>query len=218
MPTAGTVNNGTVCAGLATAFSSTGGTTGGAWSSSNTSVATVNPTSGLVTGIAAGSATITYTVTTSCGTPTASGTVTVNAVLAAGTISGGNAVCNGSTLSLSASGNSGGTWASTNTGVATVDQYGLVTSVAPGNTNITYTVSNTCGTSMATQPFTVNTVANAGTISGSANVCAGLSTTFTANGTVGGVWSSSNSAVARLMHQPVWLQVWLPEAQPLPIR
>ena len=45
-------------------------TPGGTWSSSNTSVATVN-TTGIVSGIATGTATISYSVSNSCGTSVA---------------------------------------------------------------------------------------------------------------------------------------------------
>ena len=47
--------------GLTTTLSNT--TTGGVWSSSATSIATVNSSTGVVTGIASGTATITYTIT-----------------------------------------------------------------------------------------------------------------------------------------------------------
>ncbi len=196
-PNAGTVSGAaSVCAGLSTMFTSNG-TGGGSWSSSNTAAATVNSTTGVVTGVAAGNATITYTLTTGCGTVTASAPITVNPVLNAGTISGGPSVCMGSTLNLSASGSSGGSWTSSNTGVASIDiSSGVVTSGTPGNTTITYTVSNSCGTSTATKLITVNAVANAGTVTGAAMVCTGLSTTFTSNGTTGGTWSSSNPAAA----------------------
>ena len=59
--TAGTITGSqTICVGATSQFT-TNGTIGGAWSSSNTSVAQVNA-AGLVTGIAAGTATITYTI------------------------------------------------------------------------------------------------------------------------------------------------------------
>ncbi len=197
LPNAGTISGvASVCAGSATTFS-TNGTSGGSWSSSNTAVATVNPASGVVTGVAQGNATITYTITTGCGTASQSAPITVNPVFNAGTISGGSSVCINSNLFLSASGNTGGTWNSNNTNVATIDPAtGVVTGVAAGNATITYTLSNGCGTSTATQVVTVNALANAGTISGASTVCSGLSTTFTTNGTSGGTWSSSNTAVA----------------------
>ncbi|MGN6531341.1 MAG: Ig-like domain-containing protein [Ginsengibacter sp.] len=198
LPNAGTVSGATtVCAGLSTPFSSTGNT-GGVWSSSNMAVATVNASSGIVTGLSAGNAIITYTVSTSgCGTASQSAPITVNPVLNAGSISGGSSVCAGSSLNLTSNGNSGGTWSSSNTSVATIDAAsGIVTSITAGNTTITYSVSNTCGNSNTTQLVTVTAVPSAGTVSGAAAVCAGASTPFTSNGTSGGAWSSSNTAVA----------------------
>ena len=89
----------------------------GTWSSSNPAAATVNAANGLVTGVAAGNAIITYTVTTMCGTVTASAPITVNPVLNAGTISGGSSVCMGATIRLSSNGNSGGQWTSSMQGL-----------------------------------------------------------------------------------------------------
>ncbi|MDP4739491.1 MAG: GEVED domain-containing protein [Crocinitomicaceae bacterium] len=74
-PLAGTQ---TVCTGATVAFSTA--STGGTWSSSNTAVATINPNTGVVTGVAAGTATMTYTIlnsTTWCPPSTATRTVTV---------------------------------------------------------------------------------------------------------------------------------------------
>ncbi|WP_201296311.1 Ig-like domain-containing protein, partial [Flavobacterium sp. 9R] len=50
-----------ICISGTTTFSST--VTGGSWSSSDTAIATVNSSTGVVTGVTAGTATITYTVT-----------------------------------------------------------------------------------------------------------------------------------------------------------
>jgi len=55
----------------------TDGATAGAWSSSNASIATVN-SSGMITGIAEGSVTISYSVTNTCGTASATQMLTVN--------------------------------------------------------------------------------------------------------------------------------------------
>ena len=75
-PVAGTLS-GTqnVCVGLTTTFSST--QTGGTWSSSNTAIATINSSTGVITGVAAGTATMTYTVTGTGGCPNATATRTV---------------------------------------------------------------------------------------------------------------------------------------------
>jgi hypothetical protein len=53
---------------------------GGVWSSSNTACATVGSATGLVSGLAVGTASISYTTTNSCGSSSATHTVTVNAV------------------------------------------------------------------------------------------------------------------------------------------
>ncbi|MEY5000709.1 MAG: hypothetical protein RLZZ211_745 [Bacteroidota bacterium] len=74
-PLAGTQS---VCAGATVNFSTT--STGGTWSSSNNAIATINPNTGVVTGVSAGTATMTYTITnptTWCPPSTATRTVTV---------------------------------------------------------------------------------------------------------------------------------------------
>lgn len=83
--TAGTISGVTsVYIGTTATLSST--VVGGTWSSSAPGIATINPTTGLVTGIAAGTATITYSVTTCSGGAVYS-TTTVT-VLASDAISG----------------------------------------------------------------------------------------------------------------------------------
>jgi hypothetical protein len=60
----------------------TNATTGGTWSSSNTSIATVHPSTGVVTGVALGLANITYAVPSPCGPVNATYSVMVNPVSA----------------------------------------------------------------------------------------------------------------------------------------
>jgi streptogramin lyase len=134
------------------------------WSSSSTSVATVN-SSGVVTAVAAGQAYITATTadTNANGTP---GTdycdVTVTAATTSGTTPPANGpwvtgvtisprILNltvGATSTLTATvapsnANQAVTWNSDNTGVATVDSNGVVTAVAPGYAHITATTVGT---------------------------------------------------------------------------
>lgn len=78
-PSAGTLSgNQNICVNGTTTFSST--VSGGSWSTSNGAIATVNASTGVVTGITNGTATITYTVTGTggCSNATATRTVTVN--------------------------------------------------------------------------------------------------------------------------------------------
>ncbi|MFM1947279.1 MAG: hypothetical protein RL207_1562, partial [Bacteroidota bacterium] len=95
-PSAGTLSGTqSICVGSTTTFAST--VSGGAWTSSNAAVATVN-SSGVISGIGAGTATITYTITGTggCANATATRTVTVTAAPSAGTLSGTQNICNGS--------------------------------------------------------------------------------------------------------------------------
>ncbi|MBE2289573.1 MAG: Ig-like domain-containing protein [Chitinophagaceae bacterium] len=156
---------------------------GGAWSSSNTSVATVGST-GVVSGVSAGTCIISYYIGSGC-----ESTVTVT-VSPLPEISGTLLLCEGSTSSLSAT-PSGGTWSSGNTAVATVGTTGILTGVSAGTSNITYTSGAGCF------EIVIVTVNSAPVISGTTSLC--LSSVVTLTGSPsGGTWSSSNSAVASI--------------------
>lgn len=175
----------TPCVGVATTM--TDATSGGTWSSSNTSVATIVSSTGVLTGVSSGTSTITYAVTPGCRS-----TITVTVGSGAGTISGPTAVCAGSMISLSTTG-TGGTWATGDASIATVDAGGSVTGVSAGTVSITYMLSGGC---MSTYLITVKPVPSA--ISGSASLCVGGTVTLT-DATSGGVsWSSSDSSVATI--------------------
>ena len=162
-------------------------TTGGTWSSSNTSIATVGASSGAVLGVSTGTATITYYITSSCYITTS---FTVKALPTA--ISGTQTVCVGSTTTLT-SGPTGGTWISSGAITAVVNATtGLVSGVSAGTATISYSLSNGC---RRTAVVTVNEVP--ASITGPTGVCIG-STGALANATSGGTWSSSNTTVATI--------------------
>ena len=190
---AGTITGtATVCNGSTTNL--TDAVNGGIWSSGNTSVATVG-TSGVVTGMSVGTATIYYTVVNGCGTATARLTVRVSPTTSAGTITGTAAVCLGSATTLSDA-VAGGSWSSVSPGIASVGTSGVVTGVSAGNAVISYSITNSCGTTTAaTRVVTVNTAPSAGTISGAASVCGGATVTLS-DAVTGGTWSSGAPAIA----------------------
>ena len=108
------------------------------WASSNTAVATIN-SSGVVTGIALGTTTITYTDNLG---NNASANVTVNPLPV---ISGALTKCVGGTTQLTATTAPGAIpWTSSNPAVATVSNTGLVTGVTAGTSTITFQNSNGC--------------------------------------------------------------------------
>ena len=111
---------------------------------------------------------------------------------------GANNLCAGTTTTLVDT-TAGGIWTSSNTALATVTSVGtglgLVSAIAGGTLNITYSVTNLCGTAVVTKSLTVNPLADAGTISGPPEVCIGSSVTVTES-IPGGRWSSTNSNVS----------------------
>lgn len=176
----------TICAGSSETLAST--PAGGSWSSSNIPVASVNATTGTVSGLTAGTANIVYT-STGC---TSNQIVTINPLPAAGTITGPTAVCTGSDITLT-DGTTGGVWSSSDVAVATTGTSGVVSGIAAGTATISYAVTTVCGTATATHTITVNAVPTA--IGGTLDFCQGTSETLTST-PAGGVWSSSNTAIA----------------------
>jgi Glycine rich protein/Secretion system C-terminal sorting domain len=161
---------------------------GGTWSSMF-GYASVAPTTGLVTGITAGVETITYTVSNSCGTATATYLVTVNALAPVGTITGPTSVCTGWTITL-ADAVPGGSWSATN-GNATVVA-GVVTGVTVGLDTIRYSIANSCGVNSALYEINVMSLPDPGVITGPASVCVGATISLT-DAVSGGIWMATNS-------------------------
>ncbi len=169
----------TVCVGMTTLLASSD--TGRIWHSSNPSVATIDSVSGLVTGLSAGTSIVTLTTGLAC---EARDTITVNPspLPISGTDS---VVCVGSSIVFTDL-SSGGTWTSSNLLIATVGSVsGIVTGVGTGIASISYTISSGCS---ATKRVTVNALPNAGTITGTATVCPGSTTTLS-NVAPGGTWT-----------------------------
>ena len=186
-PAVGTITGAsTVCVGSSIQLSDA--VTGGTWSSSGVYASASG--AGMITGVSAGTETITYTITNSCGSASVTTTINVGVGLSPGTISGSSTVCLGTPITLSET-VTGGTWSSSNAN-ATITSGGVVTGVTVGSSIITYTLSASCGTTIATYPITISATPSAGTITGPDTVCVGNSITLT-NATGGGVWSSSNA-------------------------
>ena len=189
-PITGTFN---VCVNSTTTL--TDATISGVWASSNSAIATIDA-SGVLTGVAAGTVTITYTFTNANGcSNTVNAIATINALLAVTPITGNVNVCTGTSSQLN-NATAGGIWNSSNTAIATVNSLGLVDGISAGTATISYTVTNTNGcTTIVTADVTVNDLPVVAPITGTFNVCVSSSTTL-ADVTSGGTWSSSNTAVA----------------------
>ncbi len=178
-----------VCVGANTTFAES--VTGGAWSSSNTTIATVGTGTGIVTGIAQGTATISYIKSFGCVYDTVTQIITVQRPASVITGSTHN-VCVGATTTLIDS-TLLGTWGSSNTTIATAGTTGIITGIAQGSATITYSVTNICG--ISNQVYIINTQRTASILLGLDTVCVG-NTSSLVDSTIGGAWTSSNVAIA----------------------
>jgi len=109
---------------------------GGTWTSSSPSVATIGATSGLATGMSAFSTTITYTLPPGCSTSN-----TLNVFDCSGTgVAGGGEICQGSTETFFSFGlPPGGTWSCDSHGTINATT-GFFTALSGPSCTITYTV------------------------------------------------------------------------------
>jgi len=169
-----------ICAGSTTSYSDY--PSGGMWSSGSTSVATVG-TDGTVYGVSAGTASIIYTAPGGCDT---SSVITIEP--APLPISGPSAVCVGATITLTDA-TPGGSWS---TGSATIllEGSGSVLGYVAGTATVTYTVPSGC---YVTTVITVDQLP--GVPSGSSEICAGATTSYS-DYPSGGMWSSGSTSVA----------------------
>ena len=178
-------------------------TGGGTWSSSNTAVATIDG-SGLVTGIANGTTTISYVTT--YGTVTSSFTVNSIPTIASLTASPG-LLCSGTTLTLTAGAASGTgglvsyNWAGPasyfNTTSTPVNTFVPLTSDATGIYSLTVSYNGagcTSGTVVSSN-ITVNDAPSS--VVGSTSICSGGTASLSCIPS-GGTWSSSNPLVATI--------------------
>lgn len=160
--------------------------TGGSWTSSNASVASVGASSGLVTGLSVGLVNITY----SLGGCFTTRYVDVRDTPATIMPSPAPAICEGANLALT-NASAGGTWLSSGSGITTVSSTGMVTGNTAGTDIITYRFPvSQCYTRRA---ITVNP--NPAPISGSTGICTSGTTTLS-DVSSPGTWTSSNISIA----------------------
>ena len=154
-------------------------TAGGTWSSTDIAITAA----GSITGSAADTATVIYTLPSGCSISTI---ITVNPVPSP--ITGAGGVCVGSATPLAVT-PAGGYWMSSNAAVATADT-GVLSALSAGTASITYTLATGC------RSVTIVTVSSTpGAITGALSLCAGATTHLSDVGT-GGTWNSSTTGIA----------------------
>ena len=190
------IGDNSICTGTSTTL--TNAVTGGTWISKQPTIATISNT-GIVHAITPGIDTILYYTVAQGDTNSASFIInvelfhTVAAITATTTT-----ICTGALASL-ADTVGGGVWISQNTSIASVDTSGFVTGNTAGTTTISYSITNSCGTSFDTINITVNAAASyvIGNIAGPSALCTGTSATLS-DTSAGGSWISSNIAIATI--------------------
>ncbi len=176
---------------------------GGTWSMSSTAVATIAPSTGILTALSAGSDTAIFTPNAGCFSGPVNAVVSVAATTGFGTITGVRSVCAGDSDLLSNTTTATGSWISSDNTIATVTSTGSGTSrvnaLSAGAVIISYSHTSACGTTIYdTFAITVNAIPATGTITSSVtgdSICAG--STLNMNSTVsGGTWRLSNTTPA----------------------
>lgn len=188
LPSPGVITGPTsVCVGSSITLSDN--VTGGTWMPNNFN-ASIGSASGIVLGMSAGTTIMTYTIGNQCQTVTATYTTTINPLPASGLVFGQSNVCVGTSITLSDAA-PGGVWISSDGLKASVSG-GVVNGISNGTVQISYSVTNMCGTAISQSTVNVISVLPPGTITGATSVCQGSTITL-ADPTPGGIWSSSNT-------------------------
>lgn len=185
-PTISLTGSNSLCIGQTTSFTPS---TGGFWVSSNPTVAMIS-SSGVVTANVAGTATFIFTELTNYCSSLASTPITVNPRPMV-TISGDNKICIGQTTQLSPA--SGGTWISNHPAIASVNNSGVVTAIAPGIATFRFTDGITGCVSNNTLGVTVNAFPTV-VLEGLGHIC--VNGTTAVSPVAGGIWTSSNPTIA----------------------
>lgn len=187
-----------VCVSYATALADA--MPGGFWASAEPWIASVDASSGVVHGVNAGTTTIYYI--NSLGSCYASAGITVNGA-AAGYVLAPTSLCLGSTATVIDS-LAGGTWSSSDPAIVTVASSGssgaIITGLAIGAADITYTVPGIggCGPSTAVATVNVTNTTDPGTIYTSSSTIVAGETEWMSSTVFGGTWSVSPASVATI--------------------
>jgi hypothetical protein len=179
LPVCSIAGNNTVCSGVATSFTASGGTSY-SWSGPSGFTANTDIITNITT---AGTYNVTVTNSSGC-TSSCSRTLTVNP-LPVCAIAGNNTVCSGVATSFTASGGTSYSWSGPSGFTANT---AIITNITTAGTyNVTVTNSSGC-TSSCSRTLTVNALPIC-SITGSNTICSGQSTSFTASGGTSYSWS-----------------------------
>jgi gliding motility-associated-like protein len=129
-------------------------------------------------------------------------TVTVMNAVPTVSVGANQTICQNTTASFTATTTnaSSGYWSTTGAGTISPNLTNSTVIYTPtatesGTVQITYFATNICGNNSASASITINTLPTVASITGNTTVCVAATSTLSST-TTGGVWSSSNTAVA----------------------
>ena len=195
LPDAGSLSgNNQICLGSQTTL--TPSITGGTWSVSNDTIASVDQ-QGNVLGISIGTVLVNYTLTSENGCiSTVSKSVEI---INLPQIISSNKLCVGSQLALTSS-IQGGTWSIiTGSDNASLNN-GILTGNVAGNTTISYTLNDISLGCQSSLNITINPLPSVDSIIGNDKLCLGTQTTLTSSSS-GGTWSIIGNSLASINQQ-----------------
>lgn len=179
----------------------TGSYGSGVWSSVNAGIATIDAVTGVIGGVSLGTTIVTYiTSTVSCGSDTATLSVTVNPLPYAGSISVADSFCVG-TVTVATATVPSGVW-SFHYGFATVASTTATTATLyasyQGFDTVYYAISNSCGVAVTSRPIRIATLPTIGFILAYADsICEGNITTLSnPTGDPGGIWGHTGTNIS----------------------
>jgi len=124
------------------------------------------------------------------------GTIDAKAQCDAGVLVGPSVLCKNTSITLTATGNPGGSWKSSDSLIVTVDSTGFVTAVGAGDAVVSYKVSTDDCESEAERTFTVHDPQAGQMLGVTPQLCIGSTITLSTNGDSGGSWHTSDGTVA----------------------
>jgi uncharacterized protein YjdB len=188
-PTVSITGSNAICIGATTTMA-VAPVSGGTWFSINSAVASIDPVTGVVTAHQAGFSRFYFVDATGCQSDN-SLPVTVNAPPTT-SFTGPNTICEGQNTFVSPT--TGGTWSSSNTGIATITNLGVVSGIAAGTSSLVFTHAVT---SCSSTPLTVTVAAKpVVSLAGPSPICIDSTTSVSVLPASAGVWTSSNLSVA----------------------
>jgi len=189
-----------ICVGAETSFSADAE---GNWISSNSTVATID-SDGVVTGHSPGTVLFTFRNTETGCYSDPSQLITVSADVET-SITGDSDVCISENPMFEAS-VSGGTWSTSNTQIATIDQSGVMTPILPGNVTVRYSPMANATTCFVEAQYVVSINEDPTLqLNGPSNICQGQETYVSSS--EAGSWTSSDEAIATVSNTGVVIGV-----------